>query len=134
MFFDRLIRNIVIFLIVFVVAINIYYYTIAIQFGTENEYNMVGFYSFFKNFEQMPRFETFVQSWQDMWQGLSTWSAWRTGLAFVTLGISEVVRFTYYISLLTIDLLIDIFRILFWLMGFIGLDLNDTNQSPILQQ
>lgn len=124
MFFDKLVRNIVIFLIGFVLAINIYYWVIAIQVGTQDQVNYVGFYTFFKNFETMPRFETFVDSIQDFANIFADWSAWKTVLSIITLGIVQLVQFTWYVSKAIICLVIDLFRILAWLFGFLGITID----------
>lgn len=131
MFFDKLIRNIVIFLIGFVLAVNIYYWTIAIQVGTQDEMTYVGFYQFFKNFEKMPRFEYFTQSIQSFSDMFTDWSGWKTALAVITLGISVVAEFCKYVSEALIMLFIDLLRIFIWLFGFIGVNIEP---SPILQQ
>ena len=125
MFFNRLVRNIFVFLLGFILAINIYYFSIAIQFGTQDNVKYVGFYTFFKNFEKMPRFEVFVESIKDFINLTQDWSSWRGGLAVITLGLSTIAEFTYYLTKAIICILIDVLRIFILILGFFGINVEN---------
>lgn len=129
MFFNRLVRNIFVFLLGFVIAINIYYFAIAIQFGTQDDVEYIGFYRFFKNFEKMPRFEVFLESIKDFVNLTQEWTGWRGAVAVLTLGLSTIAEFSYYLTKAILCVLVDVIRILIWILGFFGVDVG----TPIAQ-
>lgn len=121
MFANRLIRNILYFLIPFILAVNVYFWTTAISF--DGEFKYVGFYAFFKNFEKMPKFEFVVDSVKVMAKVVSNWSGQKIALNIALAGIPFLVEFTVNLTELLVCILIDIIRIFIWLFGFLGIDM-----------
>lgn len=122
MFFGRIVRNIFIFLLIFVLTVNIYLWSMYISGGQTGTFKYTGFYNFFKNFENMPRFEYFISMWKHLADMFTKWSAWQTALAIFTGGISTVAEFTVKLTELVVTLFIEFFRYIIWLFGFIGAD------------
>lgn len=125
MFFGRIVRNIFIFLIGFLLVINVYYWSMSINpdYGT-GKFQFVGFYNFFKNFENMPKFEVFLASVNKFRNFFTEWTAGQTVLAIITGGISFIAQTLARFSEMLIMLVVEFFRYLIWLFGFIGVQTN----------
>lgn len=120
MFANRLIRNIFIFILPFVLTVNVYYWTTAVSAGGHFQY--VGFYAFFKNFEKMPHWEFLVDSVEKIADIVMNWTTNKGILAVITLGISFIAELLYGIGQMLVCLLIDLIRVFIWLLGFFGVD------------
>lgn len=119
MYFGKLIRIIVSVFLIFVLAILIVEWIASIQLGMDT-FQYHGFYSFLKHLEEFPSFQFFLDSLNDFKNLFTDWSAWQIGLAIVTLGVSKLVEFTWYVTKAVSMLFFDFLRIIVWIIGFFG--------------
>lgn len=119
MYFGKLVRIIVSSFLIFVLAILIVEWISSIQLGMD-DFQYHGFYSFMKHLEEFPNFDFFLESLKDFRNLFTDWSGWQIGLAIVTLGVSKLVEFTWYVTKAVSMLFFDFFRIIVWLIGFFG--------------
>lgn len=121
MFFNRLVRNIFIFFLTFIVTVNIYYWSIAITQGTQDTVQYTGFYVIFQNFEKFPGLTLLTDSVNRLIEVFSDMASWEKVLAVITLGLSVVAKFCWYLTQIIICIGLDILRMILWLLGFFGI-------------
>lgn len=132
MFFNRLVRNIFIFFLVFIVTVNIYYWSVAITQGTQDQVQYTGFYMIFKNLEQFPGLTLLIESVERMIEVMSDMTGWEKALAIITLGVSVVAKFSWYLAQIIVCLGLDVIRLFLWLFGFFGITgINMDWQIPL---
>lgn len=121
MFFNRLIRNIFIFFLVFIITVNVYYWSIAITQGTQDNVQYTGFYVIFQNLEKFPGLSLLVDSINRLVEVFSDMSGWEKALAIITLGVSIVAKFCWYLTQIIVCLGLDLIRMFLWIFGFFGI-------------
>lgn len=119
MFFGKLVRNILLMSLVFIVAINMYKWVTNIQvFGNANNYRYFGFYEFAVKMQEFPNFYFFRQSFEELKGFVYEMSLIEELLGIITLGVSIIAELLIYLVKMAGCFLADVFIILEWLLTF----------------